>query len=256
MYHEPFKSHAAQLPGPMNTSSRGAYHATVNIPTAYADLQGELHLPAHAHGVVIFVHGGGSNRSSPRNQFVAKCFHAAGFGTLLFDLLTRKEQQQDASTSALRFDLDQQTERLVGVTHWLEEQPELHGLKLAYFGSSTGAASALMAAARLGDSIAAVVSRGGRPDLAGSALPQVRCPTLLIVGGYDELVLCLNNEAFEKLRCEKDFRVVPCATHLFAEPGRLEQVAQISEDWFLRHMGISATWHRRSSQVFPPHDSK
>lgn len=215
---------------------------TVKIPTGYVELKGELEVPANAPGVVLFVHGSGSSRHSPRNQFVARIIREAGLGTLQFDLLTQKEEQQDANTSTLRFDIDLLTQRLISVTRWLAEQPETRGLKLGYFGASTGGAAALMAAAQLGDQIAAVVSRGGRPDLAGSTLPQVCSPTLLIVGGYDEMVLCLNSEAYEKLRCEKEFRVVPCATHLFEEPGKLEQVAQMSAHWFKSHMDISDDW--------------
>lgn len=215
---------------------------TVKISAGYVELEGELELPDHAPGVVLFAHGSGSSRHSPRNQYVAEIIREAGLGTLLFDLLTDKEEQEDSITGALRFDINVLAQRLIGATRWLEKQPETRGLKIGYFGASTGAAAALMAAAELGDRIAAVVSRGGRPDLAGNALRQVCAPTLLIVGGYDELVLCLNNEAYEKLRCEKDFRVVPCATHLFEEPGKLEQVAQISANWFSQHMGISAKW--------------
>ncbi|OYW31295.1 MAG: hydrolase [Chthoniobacter sp. 12-60-6] len=222
--------------------SKKVLRRTVIIPTGFVELKGDLELPANAPGVVLFVHGSGSSRLSTRNQFVARTIRDAGLGTLLFDLLTEEEEQQDAITGALRFDIDQLAQRLIGVTRWLEKQPETRGLKLGYFGASTGGAAALMAAAELGDEIAAVVSRGGRPDLAGSALLRVCSPTLLIVGGYDEMVLCLNNEAYEKLHCEKEFRVVPCASHLFEEPGKLEQVAQISANWFKRHMGSSDEW--------------
>ncbi|MDZ4403622.1 dienelactone hydrolase family protein [Prosthecobacter sp.] len=215
---------------------------TVKISTGYVELEGELELPDYAPGVVLFAHGSGSSRHSPRNQYVAEIIREAGLGTLLFDLLTHEEEQQDAITGALRFDIDLLAQRLIGVTRWLERQPETRGLKAGYFGASTGGAAALMAAAELGDRVAAVVSRGGRPDLAGNALHKVRSPTLLIVGGYDEMVICLNNEAYDKLRCEKDFRIVPCATHLFEEPGKLEQVAQISAHWFSKHMGIAAEW--------------
>ena len=156
------------------------------------------------------------------------------------DLLTLREEQEDAVTGALRFDLDLLAKRLIGATRWLEQQPETRGLKVGYFGASTGGGSALMAAAELGGQVAAVVSHGGRPDLAGQALPLVRSPTLLIVGGYDEMVICLNEEAFEKLRCVKAFRIVTSATHLFEEPGKLEQVAQLSADWFSKHMGRCA----------------
>jgi dienelactone hydrolase len=212
----------------------------VRISTGYAELEGYLDLPPDAPGVVLFAHGSGSSRHSPRNQYVAEVIQAAGLGTLLFDLLTQTEEQEDAITGALRFDIDLLAQRLIGATRWLELQPVTRGLKVGYFGASTGAAAALMAAAELGGRIAAVVSRGGRPDLAGNALRQVWAPTLLIVGGYDEMVICLNNEAYEKLHCEKDIRIVPCATHLFEEPGKLEQVAQISANWFSKHMSISA----------------
>ncbi|WP_395748493.1 dienelactone hydrolase family protein [Prosthecobacter sp.] len=215
---------------------------TVKIPAGYVELKGELELPADAPGVVIFVHGSGSSRHSPRNQYVAQMMREAGLGTLLFDLLTPAEEQQDARTSGLRFEIDTLAQRLVSVTRWLEQQPETRGLKLGYFGACTGGAAALMAAAQLGDQIAAVVSRGGRPDLAGNALREVRSPTLFVVGGCDELVLCLNSEAFEKLRCKKEFRVVPSASHLFEEPGKLEQVAQISAHWFRAHMGGCDDW--------------
>lgn len=223
----------------ISTKSR---HTAVNVSTGFAELEGDLDLPTGASGVVLFAHGSGSSRHSPRNQYVAEVIRAAGVGTLLFDLLTHAEEQEDAITGALRFDIHLLAQRLIGATRWLELQPATRGLKVGYFGASTGGAAALMAAAELGDRITAVVSRGGRPDLAGSALHRVRSPTLLIVGGYDEMVLCLNNEAYEKLRCEKDFRIVPCATHLFEEPGKLEQVAQISAHWFSKHMGIPAGW--------------
>lgn len=216
--------------------------ATVQIPTDFADLKGDLEIPDHAPGLVLFVHGSGSSRLSPRNQFVAKIIRSAGLGTLLFDLLTEKEEQQDASTGTLRFDIGLMAMRLLNVTRWVQNHPQTRGLKLGFFGASTGGAAALMAAAELGTQISAVVSRGGRPDLAGNSLLQVRSPTLFVVGGFDERVLCLNHDAFEKLHCEKEFRVVPRATHLFEEPGRLEQVAQISAHWFSSHMGVSDHW--------------
>ena len=208
----------------------------VRIQVGNVILEGELKLPANAPGVVLFAHGSGSSRHSPRNQFVAGVIREAGIGTLLFDLLTHDEEQQDAVSGALRFDIGLLAKRLVGVTRWLDKQPETKGLKVGYFGASTGGGAALVAAAELGDRISAVVSRGGRPDLAGDALPGVKSPTLLVVGGHDEMVICLNDDAFEKLQCEKDFRIVPGATHLFEEPGKLEQVAQISAHWFQTHM--------------------
>jgi putative phosphoribosyl transferase len=226
----------------VSVTSKKGLCTTVKIPAGYVELKGELEVPAYAPGVVLFVHGSGSSRHSPRNQFVAEIIREAGLGTLVFDLLTQKEEQQDANTGSLHFDIDLMAHRLIGVTRWMEKQTVTRGLKLGYFGSSTGGAAALKAAAELGDRIAAVVSRGGRPDLAGNVLHHVRAPTLFIVGGYDELVLCLNHEAYEKLNCEKEFRVVPCATHLFEEPGKLEQVAQISAHWFSKHMDISPDW--------------
>lgn len=208
----------------------------VRIQVGNVLLEGELKIPENASGVVLFAHGSGSSRHSPRNQFVAGVIREAGIGTLLFDLLTHDEERQDAMSGALRFDIALLAKRLVGATRWLEKQSETRDLKVGYFGASTGGGAALVAAAELGDCVAAVVSRGGRPDLAADALPKVKSPTLLIVGGYDEMVICLNDEAYAKLRCEKDFRIVPGATHLFEEPGKLEQVAQISAQWFHKHM--------------------
>lgn len=213
-----------------------AVNKPVRIPIGTIFLEGELRLPDNATGVVLFAHGSGSSRHSPRNQFVAGIIRDAGLGTLLFDLLTEAEEEKDAENGALRFDIPLLAQRLVAATHWLKKQPKTSGLKMGYFGSSTGGGAALLAAAELGDCVAAVVSRGGRPDLAGDALPKVRSPTLLVVGGYDELVICLNDDAYAKLGCEKDFRIVPGATHLFEEPGKLEQVAQISAQWFRKHI--------------------
>jgi dienelactone hydrolase len=214
-----------------------ALHSTVTIAADHVELNGDLDLPADAHGIVVFAHGSGSGRHSSRNQFVARVIRETGLGTLLFDLLTSDEEQQDALTSALRFDIGLLAQRLIDVTHWLGKQPETQNLKLGYFGASTGGAAALRASAAGGDNIAAVVSRGGRPDLAGAALPKVTSPTLLIIGGFDQSVIALNEEAYAKLRCEKEMRIVPGATHLFEEPGKLEQVAQLSAHWFSRHMG-------------------
>lgn len=219
--------------------SKKPQHSSRIISAGYVELEGELELPDYAPGVVVFAHGSGSSRHSPRNQFVARQFREAGLGTLLFDLLTQNKEQQDAITGALRFDIDLLAKRLIGVTHWLNKQPETRGLKIGYFGASTGGAAALLAAAELGDRVSAVVSRGGRPDLAGDALYLVQSPTLLIVGGLDSMVICLNEEAYAKLNCKKDMRIVSGATHLFEEPGKLEQVAQFSTDWFSKEMGIS-----------------
>jgi dienelactone hydrolase len=213
-----------------------AIHKSVTIATEAVELEGDLVLPSNAHSLVVFAHGSGSSRHSSHNKFVAQMICAAGIGTLLFDLLTQEEEVQDDVTGALRFDIELLATRLVAATHWLERQPETHGLKIGYFGASTGGAAALVAAAALGDRIAAVVSRGGRPDLAGDALPNVKSPTLLLVGGHDEMVIGINKKAYAKLHCEKEFRIIPGATHLFEEPGKLEQVAQLSAHWFAKHM--------------------
>lgn len=208
----------------------------ITVSADEVDLYGELNVPTGAHGVVLFAHGSGSSRHSPRNQYVAGVLRDFGIGTLLFDLLTREEEDKDVHTGEFRFDIELLAKRLLGATRWLEKQPQVQGLKLGYFGSSTGGGAALMAAAELGERIAAVVSRGGRPDLASDALPLVKAPTLLIVGGLDDLVIQLNEEALEKLDCEKELRIVPGATHLFGEPGKLEEVAHISAEWFRDHM--------------------
>jgi putative phosphoribosyl transferase len=186
--------------------------------------------------LVIFAHGSGSSRHSPRNQFVARRLQEAGLGTLLFDLLSREEEAEDALSGEFRFDIGLLARRLMTATRWVAREPQGQHLGLGYFGSSTGAAAALVAAAEAGAAIDAVVSRGGRPDLAGNALAAVEAATLLIVGGADELVLQLNEEAFEKLRCEKEFAVVPGATHLFEEPGALERVADLAAGWFRGHL--------------------
>ena len=212
----------------------------MKIPAGFVELDGELHLPDHAAGVVLFAHGCGGSRHGPGAQIAAEMIRAAGFGTLQFGLLTHKEEQQDDHTGALCSDVDLLAQRLVGVMRWMEKYTKARGLKMGCFGSSSSGTAALMAAAQLGDRLSAVVSCGGRPDIAGNVLPQVRSPTLLIVGGYDEMTLCLNDDALAKLRCEKDLRIVPCATHRFEEPGKMEQVAQISAHWFSKHMGASA----------------
>lgn len=211
--------------------------SSVVISAGEVELQGELDLPPGAPGIVVFAHGSGSSRHSPRNHFVARVIRNAGIGTLLLDLLTPQEEQLDEITGALRFDIALLAQRLVEVAQWLKLQPDTAALKLGFFGASTGGGAALVAAAELGDQIAAVVSRGGRPDLAGKALASVTAPTLLIVGGWDEPVIALNHEAYAKLNCQKDFRIVPGATHLFEEPGKLEQVAHLSADWFSQHLG-------------------
>lgn len=223
---------------------------TTNRPTSVTicldavTLEGELELPPRATGVVVFAHGSGSSRYSPRNQYVARVLREAGIGTLLLDLLTTDEERQDSVTGLLRFDVELLANRLVQVTHWLEKHPRTRRLKVGYFGASTGGGAALMAAAELGDEVFAVVSRGGRPDLAGNALLKVKSPTLLIAGGYDEVVIGLNDDAYGKLHCPKDFRIVPAATHLFEEPGKLEQVAELSTKWFTKHLKPQPATHQ------------
>lgn len=211
-------------------------HACVRLPAGNVLLDGELDLPPGAKGLVIFAHGSGSSRHSVRNRFVAGMLRKAGIGTLLFDLLTPKEEVQDEVTHELRFAIPMLADRLVAVTRWALRHPLTHELPLGYFGASTGSAAALVAAAQMGDRIAAVVSRGGRPDLALSELARVKSPTLFIVGGADDIVLELNERAFASLGCDKQLRVITGATHLFEEPGKLEQVAQVSADWFRRRL--------------------
>ncbi len=206
---------------------------TVEIPAGSVELSGELVLPASSSGVVLFAHGGGSSRFSPRNTFVANVLHQQGIGTLLFDLLTPAENQD----YAMRFNIDLLTRRLLDATAWLKANPETKALHIGYFGASTGAAAALQAAAEMGNDVAAVVSRGGRPDLAGAtAINQVIAPTLLIVGSADYGVIELNEQAFALMKCEKELMLVPGATHLFEEPGTLEQAAQLAAKWFLKYL--------------------
>jgi putative phosphoribosyl transferase len=211
----------------------------VHIPVGSATLEGDLVLLAAARGVVLFAHGSGSSRLSPRNRRVAAALQEAGFATLLFDLLTADEEAVDVHTAHLRFDIGLLAGRLVGATDWLESQRETRDLAIGYFGASTGAAAALVAAAERPDVIRAVVSRGGRPDLAGSALGRVRAPTLLIVGGADRPVIGLNEQALEQLSAEKQLVLVPGATHLFEEPGALDEVARRAADWFCRYLAGS-----------------
>ena len=208
----------------------------VRIPCGTVTLEGTLAILPGANGVVVFAHGSGSSRHSPRNQFVARVIRESGNGTLLFDLLTAEEEMEDNVTRRPRFDIGLLASRLVEVTRWLVAQPAAGALGIGYFGSSTGGGAALVAAAEAGQRIDAVVSRGGRPDLAGGALPRVESPTLLIVGGYDDVVIRLNEEALAELRCEKELKIVPDATHLFEEPGALEAVARLAADWFRRHL--------------------
>jgi len=208
----------------------------VSIQAGAVRLQGLLRVPPEASAVILFAHGSGSSRLSPRNTFVAQRLEQAGLATLLFDLLTSEEERFDAVTAELRFDIALLTARLAAATEWTLRQRQLQGLAIGYFGASTGAAAALTAAARTA-AVSAVVSRGGRPDLAGPALSRVRAATLLIVGGNDPEVLTLNQAALRQLHCEAQLTVVPGATHLFVEPGTLEQVASLAATWFTRHAG-------------------
>jgi putative phosphoribosyl transferase len=208
----------------------------VKIPVDNVALDGELILPPGATGVVLFAHGSGSSRHSPRNQFVAGVIRRSGLGTLLFDLLTPDEESADIYTRHLRFDIGMLARRLVAAANWLKTMRETRDLKLGFFGASTGGAAALVAAAELGETVGAVVSRGGRPDLAGAALPRVMSPVLLIVGGLDSQVITLNRQAYALLRCEKEMKIVPGATHLFEEPGTLETVADLAAEWFRDHL--------------------
>ena len=206
----------------------------VRIPSGDVTLPGELAIPENAVGVVLFAHGSGSSRHSPRNQFVARTLRESGIATLLFDLLTPDEESEDALTGHLRFNIDLLAQRLVTATQWAADQPQCRRSGLGYFGASTGGAAALLAAASLGPGIDAVVSRGGRPDLAGDALARVESPTLLIVGERDELVLRLNEQAYARLPGKKELAIVSRATHLFEEPGALEEVARLAAQWFRR----------------------
>jgi putative phosphoribosyl transferase len=199
-------------------------------------LNGELNVPANATGIVLFAHGSGSSRHSPRNQYVATVIGNAGVGTLLFDLLTGEEEVIDNYTREFRFDINLLARRLVAATNWLAGENETIRLRPGYFGASTGGGAALVAAAELGGKIGAVVSRGGRPDLAGEALRDVKAPTLLIVGGLDGPVIRMNEDAYTQLRCVKELKIIPGATHLFGEPGKLEEVASLAAKWFLKHL--------------------
>ncbi len=210
----------------------------VRIPAGGVVLSGTLTLQEHASGVVVFAHGSGSSRFSPRNRAVARTLNEAKLATLLFDLLTRDEEAVDDLTGHLRFDIPFLAERLEQVTDWLRREPTVRDLPIGYFGSSTGGGAALVAAAAEPEHISAVVSRGGRPDLAGSALHDVRAPTLLIVGGEDDVVIELNHQAMKRMRCDVKLDLVPGATHLFEEPGTLERVAQLASDWFVHHFSL------------------
>jgi dienelactone hydrolase len=207
------------------------------IQAGRAVLSGNLTIPEGAAALVLFAHGSGSSRHSPRNQFVARTLNDDGLATLLFDLLTPEEEALDMRTGEHRFNIDLLAERLVHATKWANQQEETRDLRIGYFGSSTGGAAALVAAAEMPREVGAVVSRGGRPDLACDALPKVQAPTLLIVGGNDDIVIELNEQARDRMRCEVKLEIVPGATHLFEETGALEKVAKLASDWFVNHIG-------------------
>lgn len=207
-----------------------------SVQIAPSGVVGDLTIPVDARGIVIFAHGSGSGRLSSRNRFVAGVLQQAGLATLLLDLLTAEEEQVDLRTRHLRFDIELLAERLVQASRWIAGDSLAGGLPVGYFGASTGAAAALRAAAELPETARAVVSRGGRPDLAGAALPQVKAPTLLIAGGNDTRVIELNREALGELRCEKQLEIIPGATHLFEEPGALERVAGLASKWLRQYL--------------------
>jgi len=220
----------------MRPTEPGGKERLVSIEAGPVTLEGNLSLPDGARGVVLFAHGSGSSRHSPRNRYVAQVLNEAKLATLLVDLLTPDEEAIDMRTAHLRFDIGLLAERLVGATDWLRQYPDTRQLRVGYFGASTGAAAALVAAAGRPDDVGAAVSRGGRPDLAASALARVRAPTLLIVGENDPEVIGLNQWALAQLHCDKQFVIVPGATHLFEEPGALEEVAWLAREWFERYL--------------------
>ncbi|HET6578049.1 MAG TPA: dienelactone hydrolase family protein [Gemmatimonadales bacterium] len=216
--------------------TRGMAERQVRVGAGGVVLEGGLAVPDGARGVVLFAHGSGSSRHSPRNRFVAEALREGALATLLLDLLTPEEEAVDARTRQLRFDIALLADRLVGAIDWLAQQPAARGLPVGLFGASTGGGAALVAAAERADVVGAVVSRGGRPDLAGDALPMVRAPSLLIVGGDDQAVIGLNRRAMARMSAPVTLEIVPGATHLFEEPGTLEQVARLARDWFVRYL--------------------
>jgi dienelactone hydrolase len=220
----------------MDSRSRQTAEHPVQVRADRVTLEGNLSMPDGSQGIVVFAHGSGSSRHSPRNRLVAQVLQRAGLATLLMDLLTAKEEAVDVGTGRLRFDIDLLAERVVGATDWLGQYPETRALHVGYFGASTGAAAALVAAAERPDIVRAVVSRGGRPDLAGPALARVKAPTLLIVGENDVPVIGMNEEAMARLGGLARLEIVPGATHLFEEPGTLEKVAELASEWFQRYL--------------------
>jgi len=222
------------------TSSEESPEQLVRFLAGTATLEGQLVVPSGARGVVLFAHGSGSGRHSPRNLYVARVLREAGLATLLIDLLSADEEQVDRRTGHLRFDIVLLADRLIASTDLLAQTPATRALRVGYFGASTGAGAALVAAAKRPEIVAAIVSRGGRPDLAGPSLPLVQAPTLLIVGGNDTPVISMNRDAMEKLCVDTKLEIVAGASHLFEEPGTLEAVARLARDWFCRHLGVAS----------------
>jgi pimeloyl-ACP methyl ester carboxylesterase len=220
----------------MKTLHKNGNEQLVTIEIGRVKLDGNLVIPENAQGIVLFAHGSGSSRHSPRNRYVAHELNTGGLATLLFDLLTVKEDFLDQQTRHLRFDIGLLASRLVGTTDWLQTIPETRSLSIGYFGASTGSAAALIAATERPEQVKAVVSRGGRPDLAGSILTRLETPTLLIVGGNDAPVIELNQKAYQYIPCEKRLEIVPKATHLFEEPGTLEEVSRLATAWFRTYL--------------------
>jgi putative phosphoribosyl transferase len=235
---------------PGRISKQNDIEREVSMECGDALLEGTLVVPERSTGIVLFAHGSGSGRRSPRNRYVAEVLQSQGIATLLFDLLTRVEESIDEFTGELRFNIQFLAERLIGATHWVKQQADLQRLEIGYFGASTGAGAALVAASRLPGVVSAVVSRGGRPDLAGDALCSVIAPTLLIVGGNDKPVIGMNQTAFAKLKCpEKKLVITPGATHLFEEPGTLEEVARIAAGWFTQYLATAERAHAAGSNA-------
>ena len=232
-----------------STTEDRSEERVVRVVAGPVTLEGNLTLPAGARGVVLFAHGSGSSRLSPRNRYVARLLNEGKLATLLIDLLTPDEAVIDLQSAHLRFDIRLLAERLIGATDWLTQYPDSRHLRVGYFGASTGAAAALVAAAERARVVGAIVSRGGRPDLAGPALARVQAPTLLIVGGDDTPVIELNRQAFTQLRVEKRLAIIPGATHLFEEPGALEQVAWLAREWLERYL---APAEALSPRIGPP----
>jgi putative phosphoribosyl transferase len=208
----------------------------VKIPAGNATIEGSLVIPLGAKGIVLFAHGSGSGRFSPRNQYVAKVLNQAGIATLLIDLLTKQEEEEDLQTGQFRFDINLLAQRLIGATEWLRKNPRTKNLAFGYFGASTGAAAALIAAAKLPEYVKAVVSRGGRPDLALDYIPKVKAPTLFIVGGNDTVVIDMNKKAMKNFSAGKKLEILPGASHLFEETGKLEEVAKLAASWFSKYL--------------------